>query len=72
MSSAKNPGGPQLSARTLELAVVVFPLAAWRDLFGRVPMLNNFATGRSKKIVEGGMDTAVVALADAKNKAPLS
>ena len=34
-------------------------------------MLHDFAVGESKQVIEGGMDAAVVALADAKDEVPL-
>jgi hypothetical protein len=62
----------QLISRTIsELAVIVLPLTAWCDFLGGVPMLYHFALCESKEVIEGGMVTVVVALANAKHKVSL-
>jgi len=58
-------------AQALELAVIVLPLTPGSDLFGRVPMLHQFAVGDSKEIIEGGMNPAEVALADTQHEIAL-
>jgi len=37
-----------------KLPMVVFPIAAWCDLFGRIPMLNHLAVRRSEQIITRG------------------
>jgi len=40
----------------LELAIVVFPLAAGRDRFDGIPMLHNFVLRNAKKVIKGRVD----------------
>ena len=66
------PGLNNWAKTASELAVIVLPLAAWRDYFGGVPMFNQLSICDAKQVIEGGMVSPTVTLADAKYEVTLS
>ena len=71
MGSASSLRALNRSLNASELPVVVFPFAPGHDLFGRVPVFDQFASGDPEQVVEGGMDAVGVSLANAQHETAL-
>ena len=54
-----------------ELAVVVFPFAAWGDRFVGIPVLHDLAAGNTIKVIERRVDTIEKAFTHRQYEIPL-